>query len=990
MRASATAAAAQLTATAAQQRAHSVQSLTAAIDQVQTAFTSAQETIDAQRRAKLDAVTGAATTRRGDLNRIVDGHKRALAEAAETAAGAAGQAGTDEAARATRESAAKAARARAIGEEKVTRYRGYDRANRIARVAREMAGEAAGQMGTEAREVAAAVQKDARDMAAKFRREARDGGAKFEDARTAARRKIDEEERKAVEGINKSATDAITGLRGQRDRLTGQLRTVRDAAAGQLTQLGGAAARGMATQATRAEQALDAQSQAAEESIDQFCVDVSQQVPGVPASAAGQVVDEADAQLGSSLGEFDSAQAGQVAETDAAFQTGAADGQQRITGGVTQLIGPLTGTAATFETTAADASSTTSDAIGRLATTATGGMETATTDVDTKLGQAVTDSRTRWDGQLGEGTRQMTRKVNDALAAQDRALAGLGGKISDKAEEIEHESWWDRALSFVGGVIAGFFLELWDLVKGLLLVLLVILAIVVVIALIVVVILLAVKGLAGIAVALAFLAAVAAIAKVALIVLAVIGVVVVVVMVGWRLYQAWSRDDLSDYERGKLVGRSITDVLSLLVPGRVLARLRGWVRMRQLARSVGGQARLARLLVWANGDLVAIERIAGELNRLDDFEVLLTRTASLDEFLALRRLCNGDIALAIRMLRHGTAAELIPAIAEFGGDVVLLDRLATELNGLAAARRVLTMAGGDVARLRRWIQFFEGAGPMEAMFQQVGRDAGLLDDLVTRTANRAELTRLIARLRGNAPALRDLLLLTDDVPQLDRMLTMMANDGVELRRLLTLAGGRPAAATVEQLMILTRSEGRAVANIQAILDRAAGNVAELARILGIARRFAGRMPPGQTTIPAPPYTGARIDHALDGHTYAFFNFARVTAQGKTFWPPGSAGDTLARVQADMQHVLTTLRTPGAAVTRAQNGAAVVTPTHVVPPAVAPGAGQVRGPVHVGPFQFGTRGAAPHEGFQFFPRPGPGFEHHPEPLLRAIEQIMAVL
>jgi hypothetical protein len=991
MRGTATASAEALRLAAEQERQRALASIGASLDQVRQAFTTARDGINAGRRTSLDEVRTTARTRRGDLDRIVTEKKKALLDAAEENAKAALQAGIDEGNRALRESAPKAVRARQIGDEKVVQYKGYDRANRIARVAREMAGEAADQMTKEAQEVSAAVRKDGSDMAGKFRKEARDAAAKFDEARTAARKKIDDEETKAVDGIDKCADDAIAGLRTQSEKLTTELSSVRDASSGQLSQVGAVAGASMASQAVKAETALDAQTAQAEAAIGDFCEEVSTRLTGVAPSATGQVVDEADAHLGASLGEFDAAQQSQVTETVTAFNGAADAGRSRISAGVTQLVAPLGKVAVDFETTTADTMSKTNDTITTLAGTATGGMNTATKDVDTTLGQIVSDSDKGWKTQLDDGRKQMAKKVDDALASQDKALAGLGDKISEKAEEIEDEAWWERALSFVGGVIVGFFEELWDLVKGLLLVLLVILAIMLVIALVVVVILLVVKGLAALAVVAAFLAAVAAVAKVVLVVIAVVGVLVIAGVVGWRLYQAWVRDDLSDYERGKLVGRSITDILSVLLPGRALARIRGWIRLRQLARVVGGEARLVRLITWAGGDLVALERLAGELRSLDEFEILLTQTASLEEFANIRRLCNNNLGLTVRMLGRAGAGELIPAIAEFGNDVALLDRLATELGSLAEARRMLTLAGGDLARLRRWIAFFEGAGPMEAMYGIVGRDAALLDVLVTRTANRAEMARLMARIYNNGPLLRDLLIATDDVPQLDNMLTMLASDGVELRRLLTAAGGRPAAASVEQLMVLARSEGRPATNIQALITEA-GNPARLLDLLGIARRFANRQRPPANVVPAPGYSGADLQHFLDGHTYSFFDFARVTFRGKTMWPPAGPGGDLARVQADLQATCTALRTPGVTGTRVNGGAVFNAPTTVTPPNVAPvGAAQVRGPVIVGQFQFGTEGAAqPFAVGQFFPRQVGGFEHHTEAVLRAIGQIMAIL
>src|SRR5207244_1756298 len=103
--------------------------------------------------------------------------------------------------------------------------------------------------------------------------------------------------------------------------------------------------------------------------------------------------------------------------------------------------------------------------------------------------------------------------------------------------------------------------------------------------------------------------------------------------------------------------------------------------------------------------------------------------------------------------------------------------------------------------------------------------------------------------------------------------------------LLQLAGGRQAAAAVDQLMQLARAEGRVAGNIEALLNQAGGNPAEVLRLLNIARRFAGRQVAPANIVPAPGYGGADLRHFLIGHTYSFFDFATAGAPGKTFWPP---------------------------------------------------------------------------------------------------------
>jgi hypothetical protein len=134
-----------------------------------------------------------------------------------------------------------------------------------------------------------------------------------------------------------------------------------------------------------------------------------------------------------------------------------------------------------------------------------------------------------------------------------------------------------------------------------------------------------------------------------------------------------------------------------------------------------------------------------------------------------------------------------------------------------------------------------------------------------------------------------------------------------------------------------------------------------------------------------------MPHFLDGHTYAFYDFARTT-DPKSFWP---AGTDLGRVEGDLQATVNYLNSPGGTVTN-QAGLTMPTPVRVMPqnaPASAIGPGMIRGPVRLTingiDYQFGIRGPAggPHVIGQFFPRGGSGVESFTEALLRAIEQMM---
>lgn len=977
--------------------------LTAAAERVRTGFASARDGINAQRTAKLAEVNDAAREQNTALDVAVDGHKRDLLKAADTRAKAARQFGEDEAARAIRECGTRATRARAVGDQKAQQYSSAERAARIAAEAREMAGDAATKIEAAGREVANAVRKDGNDLAEKFLREGRDSAEKFEEARRAARKKIETERRTAVDGIGKSADDAIDGLRRSSEQLTAGFAQQRAELGPALRQLGQAGETGMRTEGENAAGRIDAQTTEANTAIDTFSEQVSGTLSGAPPSAAAQVVDEADTHLGESLGEFDSAQEAQVSEAGQAFDAGAADAASRIAAGSAQAGQPVTQAAADFETHAADTMSQTVDTIGKAADNAKGGITAAVTDTDRELGRTVTDADAGWGRQLDDGRAQAAKKVDDTLAAQEKVVVDLAAQIDTRAHEIEEESWLSRAAHFLGGVFMGLLLELWDFVKVLAWIALIVVAVIVVAALI----LLAIGGigllLEAIAAVAAFIAAAAAVIKVILIVLAVIGVIVLVAMAAWRIYQAWVRDDLSDYERGKLVGRSLFDILSILIPGRVLKFLGEARWLRALVESVGGGTRFVMLLIWARGDIAAVRTIVAEIGAIEEIMLIVRRTANITEFLELRALV-GETPRLLRLLRQApSVAELRVVITALGRDSALLDELLGGAPWADVARLAQDVAasGGDAALIRAMVTKAGSVAEVNRLLgivRTAGGDAPMLGRLLAGTASPAELGGLLTRLHNDAPLLDELIKATDDIPQLDRMLTALADDGGLLRTLLTDAGGKPSAPLLAELMDLATARGRTASEVADLVSQAGRNPTEFQRLGNLTKLFNGRTP--APTTPGPPmgsYTGSNMTHFLDEHTIAHYDFAKTGANGQSFWP---AGHTAADVQAELQSAVNLLDNPGGVVdsiTQGPTGLARPTPLRVLnggQPNSVVTPGTIKGPVRFTlpsgiRVQFGTQlpNASPGIG-QFFPLPGsPGVEHLSKALLDAIAKIV---
>jgi uncharacterized membrane protein len=676
-----------------------------------------------------------------------------------------------------------------------------------------------------------------------------------------------------------------------------------------------------------------------------------------------------------------------------------AGGIAAATGQATQ---PLTTAAASFEASAADTMSKTNHTIDDLAAKALEGMRAAVSDVDREAGRAVREADAAWGRQVADGRAQAARKVDDMLTVQDRVVNELGGKIDSRAREIQEESSLSRVGKFLAGVLVGFLEELWDFVKVLLWIVLFVIAVVVVIALVILFFFGIDALIAAILAVAAAIAAASEIIGIILTVLAVIGVIVLVVIAGWRLYQAWVRDDLSDYERGKLVGRSVFDILSILIPGRFLKFLKEWSALRRLLAAVGGEARFAMLLLWARGDVVAVRAIIADIRTFEELELVIRKTASITEFIELRALVGNDVPRLLGFLRKApSVAELRGVITALGGDAALLADLLKvgDWVEVAAMARAVSAAGGDAALIRTMLT--KAATPAEitrllAIVTSHGGDAPMLRRLLAGTANSTELTGLLTRLGNDAPLLDRLIALTDDIPQLDHMLAALGNDGVKLRDFLGLAGGKPNARLLRELLDIAVARGKPAGDVDVLLGQANANAAEFQRLGDLTKLFHARSPAPSAPGPAMgSYPSSNMLHFLDEHTIAHYDFAKTGLNGQSFWP---SHFRVAEVEAELQSAVTFLDTPGNVVsstTMGPTGLGRPTPVRVLfggQPNAAVTPGTIKGPVRVptaGGFtaQFGTGfpNASPPIG-QFFPVSGPGVEHYTKAILDAIARI----
>jgi hypothetical protein len=284
--------------------------------------------------------------------------------------------------------------------------------------------------------------------------------------------------------------------------------------------------------------------------------------------------------------------------------------------------------------------------------------------VDKELGDAVDKSTSEWADELEKGSAEIRDKVTKGLAESKSSVDGLASKIDEKGDEIENESWLSRAAHFVGGLVVGLLEGLWDLVKVVLIVVLVVIAVVVVALILGAII----GGIAGIIAVIGVIAAIAefiaAIAGVLLVIAAVIVLVVAII----AIYQAITREDLTDYERGKLWGHAAFDVATIVFGEEIFGWMAKWFEglrgaedaaaLARLKALVTDDALLERLLKLFDGDTARLETILGKAGN---------DAAGLEKVLIL---AGGDVGKTEKLLvlSKGNAAKLEELLKASDGD----------------------------------------------------------------------------------------------------------------------------------------------------------------------------------------------------------------------------------------------------------------------------------------------------------------------------------
>lgn len=549
-----------------------------AIDQVQEAADEARDAIESDRDDRIQSIETTAKADSETLTRTVGEKQAALRSGADERATAALKFGDEQAKRATDASRKKADQAKEVGARKIQEHRNYDRAARIARVIQEMTDDGAKTLIQSGNELAEVARSDARDLAGKFRDEAAEAADKFGDSLDEGLAKIAKERESAIDGLTKAAADPVAQLAANARNLVVQLTMTRAAAVGEVRQLTSAILAGIDASARATSDRIDSEAASAVRGLDSSVALVSQRLGKARGRAAEAKLREGESVLASSCAKFQASLGGLAGDSQRAIEDGATESLRRVTDQVDRLGDPLAKVATDFVATAEKTSGEVSASMEKLAAESLKGMDDAVADVDRELQSGLDQSLKQWDTELAQGTDQIRQKVDEGVAQYDEILQELGRSIDEKADEIEDESWFDRAVGWVAGVFVGLLEGVWEAIKGLLLIALIVLAAIVVVALVIA--LLIALG-ASLEVILAVLAVVATIAEVAMAIAEVAAVVFIIygVVSGISsIVMSFSRDDLSDYERGKLAGKGTFDVVFSIFGEEILAEVGGWAK----------------------------------------------------------------------------------------------------------------------------------------------------------------------------------------------------------------------------------------------------------------------------------------------------------------------------------------------------------------------------------------------------------------------------
>ena len=496
----------------------------------------------------------AAVAERLKLEQGLGRQQQAVRQAGDTVAQAAIQQATGQGDRVQQGAASRASRARSIGSQWAGKFEALDGGASTACDIRSKANDLASKLESGASEGRQTCLEHGEKIASDLRRDAGDVASGMSDKLKDVRTRIDKDRDDAIKAID-------DGIKGARDGITRSFAQTRQ----QVEQKKGDAGTGYDQLRAGAIAQVDIGLQQVLGKLDtvsqQMHTDVSGMVEGAKQYAvAPEDTAELNAGIGRTLTQHET-RLGQLGSQGASALVGVQhDASAAATEQTTTILAGLDGAATGLQGSLSGKVEQSAAKADEVATSAVTDMQAVTPKAEGDLAQGVTKGQGEWQKQLTEKIGTLSGRVDTILSQQDSQLtkldSDLGTRYADakeksagaKEEKHWYESAWDAvssavssAFEFVGGLIVGFFVAAWELLKGLWEMLKtplgwLLLAIVVILAVIVVVLF----GWEALIIA---------------------GIVIGLCMAAYYVYLAVTTPGLTPYERGKLFGEALFNVM---------------------------------------------------------------------------------------------------------------------------------------------------------------------------------------------------------------------------------------------------------------------------------------------------------------------------------------------------------------------------------------------------------------------------------------------
>jgi hypothetical protein len=803
------------------------QKLITGFDQLLTRMEAARDKAFADLATRGEAaktrVRNAAIAERAKLEQALGRQQQAVRQAGDTVAQAAIQQATAQGDRVQQGAASRASRARSIGSQWASKFEALDGGTGTASDIRFKANDLASKIEGGASAGRQTCFDHGQKIASDLRKDAGDVATGMSDKLKDARSRIDKDRDDAITSID-------DGIKGARDGITKSFAQTRH----QVDQKKGDAGTGYDQLRAGALAQLDAGLQQVLGKLDtvgqQMHSDVNSMVEGAKQYAvAPEVTVELNAGIGRTVAQHETKLGQLGTHGTSAFAGVQTDASAAATQQTSTILGGVDGALTGLTTSLTGKVDQSAAKVDEAATSAVTDMQALTPKAEGDLQQGVAKGEGEWGKQLTEKIGTLSGRVDSILSQQDSQLSkldsDLGSQYSDAKQKSDdakrdkpwYESAWDAVsgavssvFEFVGGLIVGFFEAAWELLKGLWEMLKtplgwLLLAIVVILAVIVVVLF----GWEALIIA---------------------GIVIGLCMAAYYVYLAVTTPGLSPYERGKLFGKALFNVVlgfaGVEFEGSNLLRFTQWgglipqaIRLVQEVGSIGEAIQLIRAVGSISAALQLIKAAGGVAELME----LAQAAGGMAKLLELAQAAGGITKLLELAQAAGGMAKLLELAQATGGIAKLLE-LAQAVGGIAKLMELAQSVGG-MAKLLELAQAAGGITKLVELAQAAGGMAKLLE--LAQAAG--GITKLV-ELAKAAGGLDKLLELATAVGGMDKLLELAKTVGgmAKLAELTKATGG------IDKLLELAKAAGGMDKLLEAA--KAAGGIDEL---LAMARETGG-------------------------------------------------------------------------------------------------------------------------------------------------------